>query len=121
MTRRYMILGLILLTLQACASTDVLSRQMSGWQQQPVDVAITEWGEPEQRLTVGDQTILVWRDRLGGASDYANGSAAPAVLCERQLAVDNSGTITGWRWRGDSCPDILAAGVQGAFLVANPR
>lgn len=119
MIRRYMILLMAAVFLQACASTDVLSQQMSDWQQQPVEIAIAEWGEPEERMALGDQTILVWRDRLGAAADYAG--AGQAVACERQLAIDPGGTITGWRWRGDSCPAILAAGIQGSFFAAAPK
>ena len=115
MPRRYMMLMLALLTLQACASTDPLSRKMAGWQEQPVEAAINEWGEPEERVLAGDQTILVWRDRVDSASAYGE---AAYVLCERQLAVDASGRITGWRWRGNSCPAIDDPAIDAAFFAA---
>ncbi len=121
MPRRYMMLALAILALQACASTDRLSRQMSGWQRQPVDVAVAEWGEPEQRIAFGDQTILVWRDRLEATPGYDSGVQSTPILCERQLAVDAGGTITGWRWRGDSCPTLGDPGARAAYLAAAPR
>ncbi|MEO1203245.1 MAG: hypothetical protein AAFX10_11090 [Pseudomonadota bacterium] len=114
MPQRYVMLVLAFLTLTACGSTDPLSRQMSGWQQRSIDTAIAEWGDPEEQLAFGDQTILVWRDRPGTAD-------TPFVLCERQLAVDAGGMITGWRWRGDSCPTLDVNSLQSHFANATPR
>jgi hypothetical protein len=104
-------LVLAFLMLAACGATDPLSRQMSGWQHEPVDTAIAVWGDPEERLVFGGQTILVWRDRVDSVG-------TPQLLCERQLAVDAGGTITGWRWRGDSCPNIRELGLDTSYFVA---
>ncbi len=98
-------LCLALLVLTAGCSTTNLSDQMAGWQGQSVTQALQTWGEPEAEESFGEQTVLIWRDR--GWTLLPEGAEArvdsPAVVCERMLAVTDSGEITGWRWRGDAC------------------
>ena len=78
---------------------------MAGWQGQDVAQALELWGQPEATEAFGEQTVLIWRDR-GWAllPEYAEARVdSPAIVCERLLAVTDTGEITGWRWRGDAC------------------
>ena len=90
--------------LGGCATGGGLSRQMADWQSQNVSVALEAWGNPDSRERFGDETLLSWYDRAPAIFAVADVSAP--VICTRMLAVATDGTITGWRWRGDRCPDV---------------
>lgn len=93
------ILAVLLLAAAGCSTTGTLSGSMADMQGTSIAEAFKAWGEPEITETVGAQTVFVWRD-------YATSAAVPIIICERMLAADDSGTITGWRWRGDACKSI---------------
>ncbi len=120
---RTLCIALLALT-AGCSTTTDLSGQMAGWQGQHVGAALELWGTPEAEEAFGEQTVMIWRDR-GWAllpEKAAARADSPAIVCERMLAVDGSGEITGWRWRGDACTDLHAGGgVSPAILsgVAN--
>ena len=104
----------LLAGLAACSTTGSLSGNMAAMQGQPMGTALTAWGEPEARETYGSQTVLIWRDYAPGFAE-----TAPQVLCERHLAVDDSGTVTGWRWRGDACETLVT--IEAREQLANLR
>ena len=99
------------MALSACAANGSLSQQMAAFEGQPLGVATAAWGAPQTEMRAGDQTVRIWRD-------YAPGTAGtPELLCERMLAVDADGIVTGWRWRGDACPALGAQTEAFARLV----
>jgi hypothetical protein len=114
MNQQYLALLAAFVMLGGCATTDSLSDQMAGWQQDDVDAALAAWGDPEASIAFGDGRLLTWRDRAAVSTSLAD---AP-VVCERMLAVDADGVITGWRWRGDACPTIDASRTRPAMLAA---
>ena len=100
--------------LTGCAATGSLSTTMAGLQGESVTAAYAAWGEPEATTPLGEQTLMTWRDYAPAAFAHS-----PVVVCERQLAVDGDGTITGWRWRGDACESLDAtARSNGAYALA---
>ncbi|MDJ0911077.1 MAG: hypothetical protein QNI99_17985 [Woeseiaceae bacterium] len=120
---RTLCLALLVLT-AGCSTTTNLSDQMAGWQGQSVTEALHVWGEPEAEEAFGEQTVLIWRDRgwtlLPEAAEARVDS--PAVVCERMLAVTDSGEITGWRWRGDACLALHAEpGISSSSLMGHAR
>ena len=107
--KRTAVIALALLALTTgCASNGSLSEQMADWQGASVGHVYTEWGEPEASETYGGDTVLIWRDRAYQVIPYGapQNWDATAVICERMIAVDTAGQVTGWRWRGDACPDL---------------
>lgn len=109
----YGMIALLALT-TGCAGNATLSGQMADWQGQNVGVAISAWGQPDSEQAFGDESVLVWQDRAYQflPSDAAPNRTSAAVVCERMLAVTDEGTITGWRWRGDSCPTLYSPDAQ---------
>ncbi len=102
-----------------CSTTTDLSGRMADWQGQDVAQALQTWGEPESQQAFGEQTVLIWRDRAGAllpgdAEAHANFST---VICERMLAVTDSGEITGWRWRGNACLALHTEPLPSARLM----
>lgn len=107
-------LALVATGLAGCAGTGSLSTAMADLQGEPVAAALEAWGEPEATTPFGEQTLMIWRDYAPAAFAHS-----PVVVCERQLAVDADGTITGWRWRGDACESLDAtARSNGAYALA---
>jgi len=94
-----------------CASGGGLGEQMAAWQGLDADVAIGAWGEPQSQQTFGDGAILLWRDLSPDSS--------AVVVCERMLAVDADGIVTGWRWRGNACPTLAPRGSAAVVAAAN--
>lgn len=120
---RILLIALLALT-AGCSTTADLSERMAGWQGQSVGPALALWGEPESREPFGEQTVLIWRDRGWTLlPEDAEARADRAVIvCERMLAVDRSGEITGWRWRGDACEGLHAdAGLPQGLLSSTAR
>lgn len=112
MHKQLLLLILVAMLGAGCGSTGSLSTAMADLEGEPVGRALAEWGEPEASEPFGEQTVLIWRD-------YAPWASLPIVICERLLAVDAAGTVTGWRWRGDAC-ERLDAGerANGAYALA---
>lgn len=111
MIRKHGMLLLLLVLAAGCATRDPLSAGMAAWQGEDVSVALETWGAPEDERAFGDETVLIWRDRasMHPPSGRLTDPPKAAVLCERLLAVDDDGTITGWRWRGNACASIAPA------------
>lgn len=115
---KYATIGLIaLLSLTtACTTTASLSSQMDDWQGQNIGAAIAVWGQPDAEQAFRGQAVSIWRDHesqllpTGAMYDWTTA----AIVCERMLAVSDDGTITGWRWRGASCPSLHATTGQTA-------
>lgn len=116
MTIKGLITLLSLAVLSGCASGGGLSRQMADWQSQDVAVALEAWGTPDSQERIGDETLLSWYDRAPAI--FAVADFSTPVICTRMLAVATDGTITGWRWRGDRCPDV-APGFRQRNLSAS--
>ena len=107
-------LGALLLAaaITGCSTTGSLSTAMAGMQGQPVADVLAAWGETESTKPDGEQTLMTWRDYAPGLAERQ------VVLCERWLAVDQEGTVTGWRWRGDACEHLDAtARANGAYAL----
>ena len=102
MKRNFIIVFLLAAFSAGCASGQSLSREMAGMQGTDVDDAIAAWGPPEAETMIAGQQVLIWKDRTSDYFEVAQG----IVLCERMLAVDTQGTVTGWRWRGDACEAV---------------
>ena len=113
----------ILALTAGCSTTTDLSGRMADWQGQDVAQALEIWGEPETRENFGEQTVLIWRDRASALlPEYAEARAdSPTVICERMLAVTDSGEITGWRWRGDACLALHTAPMPSPMLMGAAR
>lgn len=90
------------MALAGCSSAGSLSKDMAAMQGGPAGYATAIWGEPHATETLGDGTLMVWRDYAGAYTE----TVLPVVICERQLAVDAAGSISGWRWRGDACESL---------------
>lgn len=120
MYRKHGMLLLLIALASGCASQGPLSTGMAAWQGEDVSVALETWGAPEDERAFGDETILVWRDRAAPHSPSGRLAepAEAAVLCERMLAVDGEGTITGWRWRGSACESVAPAQRERTLAAA---
>ena len=97
--------GLLLggmLAAAGCAVPGTLSQEMAAMQGNPPGDATDSRGSPSAVEPFGDGRLMIWRDY---AHTYT-GSGTPVVICERQLAVDSNGSISGWRWRGDACESL---------------
>ncbi len=88
--------------LSGCSSTGSLSRDMAAMQGSPAGYARAIWGEPHATEAIDAGTLMIWRDYAGAYGE----TVSAFVICERQLAVDADGSISGWRWRGDACESI---------------
>ena len=118
MKQANVVIALAVALCTGCASTGSLSGEMAEFQGEPVSAATDSWGQPEAEYAEAGQTVLVWRDRSPFAALHDAPSAG--VICERMLAVDAEGTVTGWRWRGDACQSV-PTGNRSRELAASLR
>ena len=105
--------------LGGCASSVTLSQQMAAWQNGDIDSALQTWGEPDDRMPDGDETIFIWRDRAMPPIAFSAEPAALPVVCVRMLAVGPDGTVTGWRWRGDACGSLPVIRGEQPLVASN--
>ncbi len=103
--------------LAGCSTTGSLSNDMAALQGSPAGYATAIWGEPHATEDFADGTLMIWRDYAG----IYSGTVMQVVICERQLAVDADGSISGWRWRGDACESLYRDRVAGHPLQARRR
>lgn len=95
--------GPVLMT--GCAS-DRLGSKMATWQGSHVDSVVAQWGPADKCEQAAGQTVCSWVD--GGVMLGSNATSFPIASisrprCVRTLALDESGNVTGWKWRGDLC------------------
>jgi len=88
-----------------CAS-DRLGSKMASWQGSHVDGVVAQWGPADKCEAAGRQTVCTWVD--GGVMLGNNATSFPVAAisrprCTRTLALNESGYVTGWKWRGDLC------------------
>ncbi len=103
--------------LAGCSTTGSLSHEMAAMQGSPAGYATALWGEPHATEHFDDGTLMIWRDYAGVYS----GTVLPVVICERQLAIDANGSVSGWRWRGDACESLHRDRIDGHPLQARRR
>ncbi len=88
------------------------SADMASWQGRHIDEVASAWGDPSECVPADGQTVCSWDGarptRLDSVLSGA-GTTGQALQsrpsCLKMLAIDQSGYVTGWRWRGDRCPD----------------
>ena len=103
--------------LAGCSATSSLSHEMAAMQGSPAGVARAAWGAPTATEALDEGTLLIWMDYAG----TYGGAPVPVVICERQLAVDATGSISGWRWRGDACESLHRNRTATASMQAQRR
>jgi hypothetical protein len=115
-----LLIGFAAGALMAGCSHGALNGKMASWQGQPIDELIAAWGPPHRTEPAGTGTVYLWYDEVRvPLNTPEKGSVAAGdtdyfvrTQCQRILAVDSEGSITGWRWRGNNCdmlsPDIVA-------------
>lgn len=114
-----LLLGLFL---TGCTTRIERADIIASWVGEPVEAAITQWGEPVASIpasTIGgdNRRRVIWRKgtppRPGFnasiviANDPHLGAAAASQLdnwCERELLVDGRGVVLGGGFTGPACP-----------------
>lgn len=97
---RFVITLVSIAILQSACSTLDLNRRMASWQNMHYEEVVDSWGEPDTCDEDGEQVICQWHLDDPERIDTAPGRS-PA--CVRMLAMNEGGTIMGWRWRGNRC------------------
>ena len=99
----------------AGCATNQLNANLASWQGSHIDEVASAWGDPNGCGVSDGQTICTWSDEADGRAagePPVPGMAGDQLLarpaCMRMLAVDQSGYVTGWRWRGNRCPASVA-------------
>ena len=88
----------------AC-STKSISAKMASWQGSHIDEISSAWGSPDECFNRDGRQLCHWSE-----SDLTHSSAAaPRTICLRTVEIDETGLITGWKWRGDRCADSASA------------
>lgn len=100
------IIAMAILMLAAACSTNSLSTKMASWQGSHIDEISSAWGSPDECIQRDGRQFCTW---TRAAADQSRGSGADTrnarPICVRTVEVDESGSIIGWRWRGDRCAD----------------
>jgi hypothetical protein len=95
---------MLALLCEGCASKGI-NADIASWQGSHLEEVSSAWGAPNECIEQGDQTVCSW----GGPADpdVASRASRPRAGCVKMLAVDESGLVTGWRWRGSRCPETV--------------
>ena len=91
--------------MSGCAS-DRLGAKMASWQGSHIDSVTSRWGPADRCEEENGQMICTWTDDSGVIENASSSFPLAKVNrpgCTRTLAIDPSGQVTGWRWRGDGC------------------
>jgi hypothetical protein len=104
--------GLILIAMLCggCASAS-LSEDIASWQGSHIDDVEVAWGAPNECSMEQGQKVCTWNDELPVSEDspqISEEALLPRPSCIRMLAVDSSGYVTGWRWRGARCQGAIS-------------
>lgn len=102
-----------LLVLCAGCTGSHFSEDLASWQGSHIDEVSSAWGAPYVCEDVGGQQLCSWgnpglaRSQSDAVTELTGQALRPRPACVRMLAVDPSGYVTGWRWRGNHCPDSV--------------
>lgn len=92
----------ILVSGAGCAGNG-LNANLASWQGSHIDEVKSAWGAPDECADQQGRRICTWSDRAD--PEITGYVLQPRPSCLKMLAIDESGYITGWRWRGSRCPD----------------
>jgi hypothetical protein len=102
----------IALLLSAGCTANNLSENIASWQGSHIDEVASVWGAPNECEMNEGQKVCTWIDQIPAEDDAKPVVVGEALLprpsCIRMLAVDSSGYVTGWRWRGSRCPNSIS-------------
>jgi len=103
------IIAMLILVLSAACSTNSLSAKMASWQGSHIDEISSVWGSPDECTQRDGRELCTWSQSAAGKFIAPNSETFNTrPICVRTVEIDTSGVITGWRWRGDRCPDAAA-------------
>jgi hypothetical protein len=95
-----------------CANTAAsLSESIASWQGSHIDDVESAWGAPNDCKIEDGQRVCTWTDEVPAEADappITENTLLPRPSCVRMLAVDASGYVTGWRWRGTRCAGAVS-------------
>jgi len=107
---RLFVISIFFLSLCAGCSSNQLSSQMASWEGKHFDDVASAWGPPNRCGVEEGQKICTWSspdsvdlDQYPPERESAANLALRRSSCIRKLAFDQSGHVTGWRWRGTRC------------------
>lgn len=98
--RIFMLIGFCCVAL-GC-SNDQLGSRLASWQGSHFNDVAAAWGAPDECSTDESLRLCEWHVSV------ATTSPVNMTSCVTTLAFDDSGYVTGWRWRGDRCPQTAA-------------
>ena len=99
-------IAMVVVSLVTACSTSNLSTKMASWQGSHIDDVSAAWGSPDECSQRAGREFCTWTK--APANPYTSLSSETfnaRPICVRTVEVDDSGTIIGWRWRGDRCSD----------------
>ncbi len=103
--RIFVMIGLCSL-LFGCVN-DQIGPLLASWQGSHFSEVTATWGPPEECTADDQQRICQWQIRPTAL--VAEQLSAGSKSCTMMLAFDAEGTVTGWRWRGNSCQQTATA------------
>jgi hypothetical protein len=95
---------MVMLMLATACSTSGLNARMASWQGSHLDEISSAWGSPDECIERDGREFCSWtKSGTDKAIGIQSDTFRARPMCTRTIEIDESGVITGWRWRGDRC------------------
>lgn len=96
---------ILLITLNACATTSRYEEILNSWANNDINRLIEAWGPPADTYTMPDGRVLYTWYYDGGAvaMPIANMAYAVRRVCKTTFTVGNDNRIQCWRYEGNAC------------------
>ena len=107
----------------AFAGEPFMNKALSSWVGYPINAVIKSWGYPDNQQTIAGQNIYIWEERHTSQNStyersylktdkkgrtyvdsYTSGGGTMEFYCKRILEVDSENKVSGFSYKGNSCP-----------------
>ncbi len=102
---KFLLSGLVFLSLIGCATEGKFRDQMKSWEGSDVNKLIEQWGPPTNTFKMPNgNTVYTYHLSNGSQASCAYGICnAAEVFCEANFTTDSSNKIVNWRYQGNNC------------------
>ncbi len=121
--KKVMLLLALFFSITEVQAEPFMDKALSSWIGYPIKAIIDSWGYPDNQQNIAGQNIYIWEekttmqdstyeksyvktDKKGRTyvDTYTSGGGTTEFYCRKIIEVDENNIISGYKYKGNSCP-----------------